>query len=41
MKMDINEFLLKLSNKKIWLDQQSCSLHFKMILSKKIKFLKK
>ena len=33
--IDINKFFLKLSNKKIWLDKQSCSLYFKMILSKK------
>ena len=39
--MDINEFFLKISNKKIWLDQQSCSLHFKMILSKRNKVFEK
>ena len=39
--MDINKFFLKLSNKKIWLDQQSCSLHFKMILSKRNKVFEK
>ncbi len=39
--IDINKFFLKLSNKKIWLDQQSCSLHFKMILSKKNKVFEK
>ncbi len=39
--MDIKKFFLKLSNKKIWLDQQSCSLYFKMILSKKNKVFEK
>ena len=39
--IDINKFFLKLSNKKIWLDKQSCSLYFKMILSKKNKVFEK
>ena len=39
--MDINKFFLKISNKKIWLDQQSCSLHYKMLLSKKNKVFEK
>ena len=39
--MDINKFFLKLSNQKIWLDQKSCSLHFKMLLSKKNKVFEK
>ena len=39
--IDINKFFLKLSNKKIWLDKQSCSLYFKMILRKKNKVFEK
>ena len=39
--IDINKFFSKLSNKKIWLDQQSCSLYFKMTLSKKNKVFEK
>ena len=39
--IDINKFFLKLSNKKIWLDKLSCSLHFKMILRERNKVFEK
>mgnify|MGYP001425596287 CR=1 FL=1 len=39
--IDIVKYFSKLSNKKIWLDRQSCPLYFKMILNKKNKVLEK